>query len=202
MKKIISIVILLILLAALTAQNTALRSSGSIGAYIPEYPDYDYNSPVYGFNVQFDIFNLTQSYGIGGDAFYSFSSYQTYFYEYRFYELYLHNIFSNIADDSRFAYGFFAGARRTEINYKDFEEDYNVDLMFLRPVIGFKYISNNWGITVRWTQNEKNRTKFEYELRANNSFGWILHFGGSLKGPVKGAKSDLHIYGGYEFFTF
>lgn len=199
-KKLIIPILLLILLGSLSAQDFALRFSTTTAAYFPEYPDYDYNSPVYGLDIQFDMLNLIQTYGIGGEVFYEFSSYHTYFEEMKSYELYLHNFFNNIDESSVFVYGFYAGARRTDVYYKDYKIDVKVDIMFIRPVIGFKYISNNWGGTLRWTQNEKNKSKFEYEIKLRSNPGFILQVGGSFRGPVRGVKSDFHIYAGYEFF--
>jgi len=201
MKRILfSMVFVLLLLGNVSAQDLTLRFSVTTAAYLPEYPDYDYNSPVYGIDAQFDLINFYHMYGFGGEVFYRFSSYHDYFEDMRFYELYLHNLFNRIDEESKFIYGFFAGARRTEIYFEDRVLGHNVDVMFVRPVIGFKYIGNNWGGIIRWTQNENNRSKFEYEFKLSNSSGFILQVGGSLKGPVKGVKSDFHIYAGYEFF--
>jgi len=201
MKKIIfTIIFALLLIGALFSQEITTRFSLATEAYFPKYPKYDYDSPVYSFNSQFDMLNLIQTYGIGGELFYSFSSYHTYIQEKRSYELYLHNFFNNIDEASVFVYGFFAGARRTEIFYEDLKENIDVDVMFFRPVIGFKYISEKWGGTLRWTQNEGNHSKLEYELKLRNSIGFIIMFGGSLKGPVQGVDSDFHILAGYEFY--
>jgi len=201
MKNIIFIVLLTVLLLGnLNAEGLAARFSTSTAAYLPEYPKYDYNSPVYGFDIQADIFNLYQNYGFGGEVFLQFSSYHQYFKDLNYYELYLHNFSGQIEEESKFIFGFFAGARRTDIYFEDRDLAHNVDLMFTRPVIGVKFISNNWGGILRWTQTENDRSKYEYELKFRNEAGFIFQFGGSLKGPVKGVKSDFHLSIGYEFF--
>lgn len=185
---------------SLSAQETACRLSLTSGGYLPEYPDFDYNSPMYGINAQIDCINIYENYGIGGEGFFSYTSYHDYFKEMNTYELYLHNISGYISKDSKFAYGVFAGARYTEILYEHRKLLYNIRDEFTRFVVGFKYLSNNWGGILRWTQNRKNRSKIEYELKFNNNFGWVIQLGGSLRGPVEGVKSDIHIYAGYEFY--
>ena len=200
MKKLLLIIAISLTVFSLSSQEPACRFAVSSGGYLPAYPDYDYNSPVYGINLQIDCMNIFENYGIGGEGFFSYSSYHDYFKEMNTYEVYLHNISGYVDKESKFAYGVFAGARLTEIFYEHRKLEYNIKDEFTRFVVGFKYLSNNWGGTLRWTQNRKNNSKIEYEVKFNNNFGWIIQLGGSLKGPVEGVKSDFHIYAGYEFY--
>jgi hypothetical protein len=200
MTKTVIALILIILAGSLSGQEPAFRLSVTTGGYLPEYPDYDYNSPLYGVDIQMDLMNIIDNYGIGAECFLDYTSFHDYFKEMNTYEVYLHNISGYFDSESKFGYGVFAGARRTELYYEDRKMGYNVDTKFTRFVGGFKYISNNWGGIIRWTQNESRKSKLEYELKLNNSSGWVIQAGGSLQGPIKGAKSDFHIYAGYEFY--
>lgn len=177
-----------------------LRTILTSAFYYPAYPDYDFESPVIGANLNLDILDLYEGYGIGGSIFYQISSYHNYFQDLRTYEIYLHNFINDSDKDSYFIYGFFAGIKQTDLYYEDYRENYNIDLFMIRPLIGFHYSNPNWGTTLKWTQRDNKKSRFEYELKYRNPTGLIFQIGGSFKGPVQGAKSDFHIYAGYEFY--
>ncbi len=118
MKLIFSCIIILAAVINISAQEPACRISASTGGYLPEYPNYDYNSPLYGVNIQADCINIYENYGIGAEGFFSYASYHNYVKEMNTYEVYLHNISGHIDKDSKFAYGVFAGARFTDLYYE------------------------------------------------------------------------------------
>jgi len=205
MKKVITLSIIMILIillfyTPLQGKPLRLRLIFTSAAYYPEYPDYDYDSPVLGFNANADIMNVYNSVGIGGSCFYKLTTYNDYFLDLQYYEAYLHNFFNYEDKPGYFIYGFFAGVKKTDLLYWDYKnkEKYNVEM--IRPLLGFHFASNNWGITFKWTQTENKKPKLEYGLKFKNSIGLTVQIGMSNKGPIKGVKTDFHIYAGYEFF--
>ncbi|MBN2461407.1 MAG: hypothetical protein JXB60_07345 [Candidatus Cloacimonetes bacterium] len=169
-------------------------------AYYPEYPDYDYDNPVLGFNINADILNIYNHIGIGASSFLKLVTYHTYFQDLKTYEFYLHNFFNYKQESSYFLYGLFGGVKKTDLYYEDYKDKEKFKLEMIRPLLGFHFSNEGWGFTVKWTQTEQKKSKWEYEVKFRNSTGIVAQIGGSFKGPITGVKSDFHIYAGYEFF--
>jgi len=199
-KKMILVLLLIGLFTGLAAQNVPpmLNILLSSGAYFPKYSDYHFKSPLYNLTVDGDFLNLYLNYGFGGSMFYTLKSYDEHFDKITFYDLYLHNITKTEDKESSFAYGFYLGFRRTDLEYIEKDSDVKVDSYFVRPIIGMKYSSNSWGSEIAWTMNEREKSRFEYALKFRNNQGWWLSLGGSSRGFIKGSDADLHISLGYQ----
>ncbi|MCK4696346.1 MAG: hypothetical protein KAT74_11310 [Candidatus Cloacimonetes bacterium] len=201
-KKTVKIVFLIVIIFSMTFLNLrslTLRTIMTLATYYPEYPYYYYEDMLFGFNLNMDFLNVYQNYGIGAKVFYKLKSNHPYIQNLETYEVYLHNFFGSIDDETYFIYGVFGGVRQTKICYGEYKTDIDVDLTIIRPVFGFHFSDNNWGITLCWTQNNDNKPKLEYDFKLRSSKNIIFQIGGSLKGPVDSIKSDFHIHTGYEF---
>lgn len=201
-KKTVKIVFLIVIIFSMTflnLQSKTLRTIMTFGTYYPEYPNYYYKDMLYGFNLNMDFLNVYQDYGIGATVFLKLKSNHTNFRDLKIYEVYLHNFSGSIDEETYFIYGVFGGVRQTKLRYEEYKTEIDVDLTMVRPVLGFHFSDQTWGITLRWTQNENNKPKYEYDLKFRTSTGIVFQIGGSLKGPVDCVKSDFHIYAGYEF---
>ena len=183
----------------LNLQSLTLRTIMTGAIYYPKYPDYYYKDMLFGFNLNMDFLNVYQNYGIGAKVFYKLKSNHPYIRNLETYEVYLHNFFGTIDEETYFIYGVFGGVRQTKICYEEYKTEIDVDLTMVRPVFGFHFSDNNWGITLRWTQNDKNKPKLEYDLKLRSSKSIVFQIGGSLKGTVDSVKSDFYIHAGYEF---
>ncbi|NQV17889.1 MAG: hypothetical protein HQ534_05025 [Armatimonadetes bacterium] len=199
-QKIILIILLLIAINSLFPESLSFRFICSGAAYYPEYPDYDYDSPVTGCKFDAEIFNIIGNFGIGGSAFLQIRSYDKYFQSMKIYDAYIHHFDSYQGKDSYFIYGFFGGVQRTDLKYEDYKTSQKFELLMTKPLLGFHFSTHQWGFTLTWTQTENEKPRLGYEVKFRDSSGVIFQIGRSTKGPIEGAKSDFHIYTGYEFF--
>ena len=199
--KIIFVILLLISTNSLFPESLSFRFICSGAAYFPEYPDYDYESPVTGCKFDAEIFNIIGTFGIGGSAFLQIRSYDKYFQSMKIYDAYIHNFFNFYGKDSYFIYGFFGGVQRTDLKYANYKNpNQKFELLMTNPLLGFHFSTHQWGFTLTWTQTENEKPRLGYEAKFRDSSGVIFQIGRSNKGPIDGVKSDFHIYAGYEFF--
>ena len=199
-KKIILVILLLIAFNSLFPESMSFRFTCSGAAYYPEYPDYNYDSPVTGCKFDAEIFNIIGKFGIGGSAFLHIRSYDKYFQSMKTYDAYIHNFDNYKGKDSYFIYGFYGGVQRTDLKYEDYETSQKFELLMTKPLLGFLFSTHQWGFTLTWTQTENEKPRLGYEAKFRDSSGVIFQIGRSNKGPIDGVKSDFHIYAGYEFF--
>lgn len=198
-KNLIILILLLFILIPNVARSLSLRGIITSAAYYPSYPKYQFNSPVIGFNAKVDILNIYEYWGIGGSAFLKIVSYHNYFQNLQYYRLYIHRFWNIKTKDSYFLHGFFTGIKQTNLEYEDYKTHLNAEVFMTRPLFGYHFSTEIFGASLSWTQTENHRSKWEWEIKSRNSYGLILQIGGSLKGPISGMKSDLHICTGYEF---
>lgn len=201
-RKLIIIAILIMIFTASYAQENPppmLNMLFSGGAFFPKYSSYHFQSPVYCLTLDADFLNLYMNYGLGGGMFYTIDSYDKYFDKITYYEAYIHNIAKTEDRKSSFSYGFFLGFRRTDLEFIEKKSELKINSFFVRPLIGLKYSGNGWGSKIAWTMNEREKSRFEYDVKFMNNKGWWLTLGGSSRGFVKDNNSDLHIYLGYQF---
>jgi len=199
-QKIVFIILLLIAINSLFPESLSFRFICSGAAYYPEYPDYDYESPVTGCKFNAEIYNIFFKFGIGGSAFLQIRSYDKYFQSMKIYDAYLHHFDSYQGKNSYFIYGFFGGLQRTDLKYENYKTSQKFELLMTKPLLGFHFSTHQWGLTLTWTQTEREKPRLGYEVKFRDSSGVIIQIGRSTKGPIEGAKSDFHIYTGYEFF--
>ncbi len=199
-QKIVFIILLLIAINSLFSESLSFRFICSGAAYYPEYPDYNYDSPVTGCKFDAEIFNIIGTLGIGGSAFLQIRSYDKYFQSLKTYDAYIHNFNSYHGKDSYFIYGFYGGVQRTDLKYEDYKSSQKFELLMTKPLLGFLFSTHKWGFTLTWTQTEREKPRLGYEVKFRDSSGVIFQIGRSNKGPIEGVKSDFHIYAGYEFF--
>ncbi len=199
LKYIVPLFFLLIFLP-LHAESIFLKAILSGAAYYPEYPDYDYDRPVLGGNIKAEIFNIIPDWGLGGNVFYNVKSYDEHFQNLRRYNVYLHNFVNYRRDESYFLYGFFVGIRYTDLEYTNRKTKIDGELSMIRPLTGFHFSNEKWGISLNWTQAENRKPIIGYELKFRSSNGLVLQVGRSNRGALLDVGSELHIYAGYEFF--
>jgi hypothetical protein len=190
----------LLIFLPLQADSVFLKAILSGAAYYPEYPDYDYDSPVLGSNIRADIFNIVTELGIGGNVFYKIKSYDEHFQNLRRYDAYLHNFVNYRKDKSYFLYGFFVGIRYTNLEYTNRKTKIDGELSMTRPLIGFHFSTEKWGMSLSWTQAENRKPILGYEVKFLSLNGLVLQIGRSNRGSLSDVGSELHIYAGYEFF--
>ena len=199
-KSVICSFIFLMFFSSLLSESLSFRFICSGAAYYPEYPDYDFDRPVTGCKFNADIFNIIGKYGIGGSAFLQIRSYDKYFQSMKTYNAYIHNFYNYYGKETYFIYGFFGGLLRTELKYENYKTFTTIELLLTKPLFGFHFSTHQWGLTLSWTQTEKDKPRLGYEVKFRDSSGVIIQIGRNNKGPIKGAKSDFHIYTGYEFY--
>jgi len=199
LKFIVPLFFLLIFLP-LQADSVFMKAILSGAAYYPEYPDYDYDRPVLGGNIKADILNIFTEVGIGGNVFYNIKSYDEHFQNIRRYDAYLHNFINYRKDKSYFLYGFFVGIRHTDLEYTNRKTKIDQELSMTRPLTGFHFSTEKWGMSLSWTQAENRKPILGYELKFRSSNGLVLQIGRSSRGSLSDVGSELHSYTGYEFF--
>ena len=200
-KELFVLLLLIIMLhfSPIFPDNINARIILTSAAHYYQYPNFDHLSPIIGFNIDADIFNIYNNFGIGGGTFLKIHSYNNKFQDLRYHEGYIHNFYNRTEDSKYFIYGFLGGIRNTYIYYLDREVDLKSELNMIRPLLGFHFSNESWGSTIKWTQTEKKKSKFEYDFKFRNHKGLMMQIGGSFKGPITGIKSDFHIFAGYEF---
>jgi len=198
--KIIFILILIFVSINLAANELEYILGINAAAYYNEYPKYKYNEPVLGLQVQLDIFNIIDDMGIGGATFQKIYSFDDRFSLMRTYSIYLNNFSYYSTKDSYFTYGFYGGVKRTEINYEHYETLNETSITIHRPLLGFHFATEVWGIDISWTQAEDRKPIMGYELKLRNSKGILMRIGRINRGLIIGNDSEIYILLGYEFF--
>ena len=112
----ISIVVLLLISALLPAFNSKLTLT--TGSYYPKYTDYIFESPVIILNIDTDIFNITDDWGIGGGAMCKFWGSKKQYISFQSYDLYTHKYWNTFSPHSYFIHGFFGGIKNTNLLYR------------------------------------------------------------------------------------
>lgn len=169
-------------------------------AYYPEYPEYKYDEPVLGLQAQLDLFNIIDVMGIGGSTFQKVYTFDDRFSLMRSYNLYLHNFANYSTKDSYFTYGFYGGVKRSEIDYEQPETANERSITIYRPLLGFRFASEIWGMDISWTQAENRKPILGYELKFRNSRGMLMRIGRINRGLITGIDSEFYVLLGYEFF--
>ncbi len=198
--KVIFILILIFVSIKLAADKMDYILGINAAVYYPEYPEYKYDKPVLGFQAQLDLFNIIDVMGIGGATFQKIYTFDDRFSLMRSYNIYLH-IFANYStEDSYFTYGFYGGVKRTEINYEDYKTSNEMSTIIHRPLLGFHFASEKWGMDISWTQAESRKPILVYELKLRNSRGIIMRIGRVNRGVITGIDSEMYVLLGFEFF--
>ncbi|NQT65559.1 MAG: hypothetical protein HQ554_05220 [FCB group bacterium] len=198
--KIIFILILIFVSLNLAADEMDYIFGISAAVYYPEYQEYKYDEPVLGFQAQLDIFNIIDVMGIGGATFQKVYTLDDRFSLLRSYSIYMHDFANYSTKDSYFTYGFYGGVKRTEVNYKQYKISSERSLTIHRPLLGFHFASEIWGIDISWSQAEDRKPIIGYELKLRNSRGILMRIGRINRGPMVGINSEMYLLLGYEFF--
>ncbi len=198
--KVIFILILIFVSINLAAGEMDYIFGINAAVYYPEYPEYKYDEPVLGFQAQLDLFNLIDVMGIGGATFQKVYTLDDRFSLLRSYSIYMHDFANYSTKDSYFTYGFYGGVKRTEINYEQYETSQKRSLTIHRPLLGFHFASEIWGIDISWTQAEDRKPIIGYELKLRHSSGILMRIGRINRGPIIGIDSEMYVLLGYEFF--
>lgn len=194
------VMILLLLALLLEANKVKFRFIGSGESYFTAYKEYHYDEPMLGAHINAELLNIFDQYGLGGSVFYDLKSYDDRFDTYKFYEIYLHNYYAFTDKKHYFIYGFFAGFRKTQISYIHHNTNEFNDLDMSRPLFGFHYSTENWGMKMFWTQAENRKPVLGYELKLRSSVGLVTHIGRTNRGPIDNAGSEFYLRIGYELF--
>ncbi len=198
--KILFILILILVSINLSAGKMQYIFGINGAAYYPEYPEYKYDEPVLGLQAQLDLFNIIDVMGIGGSTFQKVYTFDDRFSLMRSYNLYLHNFANYSTKDSYFTYGFYGGVKRSEIDYEQPETANERSITIYRPLLGFRFASEIWGMDISWTQAENRKPILGYELKFRNSRGMLMRIGRINRGLITGIDSEFYVLLGYEFF--
>ena len=202
MKKIRVLIILILVSLSINLTAGPMKYLFGIngGVYYPEYPQYEYENPNLGIQIQLDFFNLADIMGMGGSTFQKVYSFDERFSLIRTYSLYLHNFSNYSTRDSYFTYGFYGGVKRTEMNYENYKTLIKEHITTHLPLLGFRFASEQWGMDISWTQAENRKPILGYELKFRNSRGYIMRIGRVNRGVIIGIDSEMYLLIGYEFF--
>ncbi|MDP8269606.1 MAG: hypothetical protein P9L97_12860 [Candidatus Tenebribacter davisii] len=198
--KIIVILILLFVSIHLAANKMKYLIGINAAAYYPEYTKYKFDEPVFGVQVQCDLFNLIDFMGIGGSTFQKVYTLDDRFSLMRSYNIYLHNYANYSTKDSYFTYGFYGGIKRTELDYIYDKISAERSIIINKPLFGFHFASEKWGLNISWTQAENKKPILGYELKFRNTKNIIMRIGRINRGAVSNINSEIYILFGYEFF--
>lgn len=168
------------------------------------YPDYTWDSAIWGFYMRMDLFDLFGGFGIGGSVFQSIKWFNKSAQDLSSYELYIHR-FQTISyeGDSWFKskyllHGPFFGLKWTDLYYLTPMMEEPSQIRMCRPEIGYEIATDYLGAIIKWTQDEEKKSRMQYELKLS-SYGAIFQVGGDLQRKVFGVPSDFHFYSGMEF---
>ncbi len=202
MKKFKILFILILILVSLDLSAGKMQYIFGINAavYYPEYPEYKYDEPVFGLQAQLDLFNIIDIMGIGGSTFQKVYTLDDRFSLMRSYNIYLHNFANYSTENSYFTYGFYGGVKRTEMTYEHYETTIERNIAIYRPLLGFRFASEIWGMDISWTQAENRKPILGYELKFRNSRGMLMRIGRVNRGLITGIDSEFYVLLGYEFF--
>ncbi|MCF7858403.1 MAG: hypothetical protein K9N07_03650 [Candidatus Cloacimonetes bacterium] len=203
MKKIkISFLTILILLTVdLVAEQMKYQLSLNTVVYYAKYPKYRLEQPIMGLQTQCYFFSIFEGVGIGGSSFQKVYSIDNRFKQLKTYSGYIHNFTSFTSRNSYFIYGFYGGIKRTEIEIEDSKISSEIRTTIHRPLIGFHYASEQWGMDVYWSQSENRRPILSYEIKLRNSNGILIRLGRINRGPISGIDSEIYLMFGYELFN-
>ena len=198
--KIILIALLIFVSIHLTAAPMQYILGINAATYYPEFPQYRYDEPVLGVQVQLDLFNLIGVVGIGGSTFQKAYTLDDRFSLLRSYNVYLHSFAYYSTKDSYFTYGFYGGVKRTEMNYNSDKISSERSIIIHMPLLGFRFASERWGMDISWTQAENRKPILGYELKFRNSRGMIMRIGRINRGVISEIDSEMYVFLGYEIF--
>ena len=69
-----------------------------------------------------------------------------------------------------------------------------------RPLLGFHFASEIWGMDISWSQAENRKPIIGYELKLRYYKGILMRIGRINRGVITGIDSEMYIFLGYEFF--
>lgn len=191
---------LLLMTVALFSKDMKFRLIGCGQAYYTDYENYHFEEPVQGLHLDLELFNLVYNYGVGGSAFFSLKSWDDRFNSYQFYDVYLHNYYAFTSEKRYFIYGFIGGFRNTKMEYIHYESELEKNLEMYRPLLGFHFSTEKWGMKTYWTQAENRKPVLGYELKFRSNIGLVAFIGRTNRGPITKADSEFYLRLGYEFF--
>jgi len=192
---------LIFLAVNLTANTLPYLLGINAEAYYPKSPEYIYDKPTLGAEVQLDIFNLIEDAGIGAATFQKLYTLDDRFQTFKTYDLYIHNFSYYSNKQSYFLYGFYGGVKRTEIEFEDSKTSTIKNFIVHLPLIGFRFASEKWGMEISWTQAINRKPILSYELKFRNRNSIIICIGRINRGIISEINSEFFIRFGYELFN-